>query len=177
MEGVSSTWSSASDEKTAGSSIALRSSQNDNSISAEADTTQQDRYSKQNCHLDRSVPGFPTSLCWQAQFIDATGLHGKSGIAQWSGSRVLKHLFRPRYPQWRDLLFSGHHGNVFRQSEVGNPGERSAEICGFLSRPATTLGAPHLARFSRDVGNTATPTPKLFPGHNFGSKPLSRRQS
>jgi hypothetical protein len=47
------------------------------------------------CHLDRSVPGFPTSRCWRRprvrlslkesrmETIRTTGLHRKSGGAQW----------------------------------------------------------------------------------------------
>src|ERR1700691_523307 len=55
----------------------------------------------QNCHLDRSVPGFPvtrhspTPACAafskesRMKFANATNLHRKSGVAQWRDLRFL----------------------------------------------------------------------------------------
>jgi hypothetical protein len=62
---------------------------------------------RQNCHPDRSVPGFPTSRCSndcvcgflqenRMMLINATGLDRKSGGAQ-----------------WRDLRFSGPFVGMF----------------------------------------------------------------
>jgi hypothetical protein len=51
------------------------------------------------CHLDRSVPGFPTSRCWRRPRVR---LSVKRAECRSSKSRVF----------------------------TGNPGERSAEICG-----------------------------------------------
>src|SRR5271156_5905628 len=56
---------------------------------------------KQNCHLDRSAPGFPASLHWTEPRVrlsfkerrmvlaNATNFHRKSGVAQWRDLRFL----------------------------------------------------------------------------------------
>jgi hypothetical protein len=56
---------------------------------------------QQNCHLDRSVPGFPASLRWtrprvrlslkerRMMFLNATNFNRKSGVAQWRDLRFL----------------------------------------------------------------------------------------
>src|ERR1700733_4989557 len=84
--------------ETAGPSTALRSGRDDNSVgplTAIRLTAFGAISLQQNCHPDRSVPGFPvtrhspTPACAvfskesRMKFANATNLHRKSGVAQW----------------------------------------------------------------------------------------------
>jgi hypothetical protein len=122
--------------ETAGPSTTLRSGRDDNSVGT-INSGSSDRFLlaisiRQNCHPDRSVPGFPTSrdpttATYAAfrkesrmKFANATKLDRKSGVAQWRDLLFLclSDLTAPdknpdprichpdrSVAQWRDLRF------------------------------------------------------------------------
>jgi hypothetical protein len=91
-------------KETAGPSTALRSGRDDNSVAGKWPQKRSDEWLlmvPQNCHPDRSEPGFPvtrpssTPTCAafskesRMKFAKATNIHRESGVAQWRDLRFL----------------------------------------------------------------------------------------
>jgi hypothetical protein len=90
---------------------------------------------KQNCHLDRSVPGFPATPHWKRppvrlslrNFTNATNTNRKSGAAEWRDLRFLQLSVESKFihPHWRQdplprRLLPSHITNLifFSQDQV-----------------------------------------------------------